>query len=154
MQAINTWKIKGLYKADVNDVLAELNNVSPDEITPKQVVDIAKSEDSVMHGFFEWDDSIAGQKYRENQASKMLRNIEIIHLDDEEKPVAQPVRYFEVNSSRTSTYVPTRLIMQDIDEYSKLLERAKNDLIAFQKRYATLTELDSIFEEIKNLLAS
>lgn len=149
------FKIQSLYKGiDANDVMEELNAISEDGITPQEVVEAARSEDSCMHSIFEWDDSIAGQKYREQQASQMLRMIEIVHLDENEKPQHEPFRQFQVNSTRTHTYVPTKMIVQNMDEYQKLLERAKGELIAFENRYKTLVELDGVFDSIHELIAS
>lgn len=149
------FKIQSLYRGiDANDVMEELNAISEEGVTPQEVVEAARSEDSCMHSIFEWDDSIAGQKYREQQASQMLRMIEIVHLDEDEKPEHEPYRQFQVDSSRTSKYVPTRMIVQHVDEYQKLLNRAKNELMAFEKRYKTLVELDGVFDSIHELIAS
>ena len=53
------FKIQSLYKGiDANDVMEELNAISEDGVTPQEVVEAARSEDSCMHSIFEWDDSI------------------------------------------------------------------------------------------------
>ena len=148
------WKFKGLYKPSAEDVMAELNEISTEEITPQAVVEHAKSEDSCMHCIFEWDDEIAGEKYRLQQAAQMLRSIKVVHLDENEEPQHEPFRQFQVNSTRTHTYVPTKIIVQNMDEYQKLLERAKGELIAFENRYKTLVELDGVFDSIHELIAS
>ena len=39
----------------------------------------------------------------------------------------------------------------DENEYQSLLARAKAELESFKRRYATLTELESVFEAIENI---
>ena len=147
------WKFSGLFKADVNDVVRELGGATK-SITPEEVLRIAKSEDSCMHNLFEWDDAIAGEKYRISQAQMMIRCIVVTRHDDTNKKVCEPVRLFEVDSSRTSTYVPTKLIVKNEDEYQQLLKRAKAELMAFRKRYSNIVELEELFNDIDSLLSA
>lgn len=42
-------------------------------ISPRDVVDAAKNEASPLHPFFEWDDSVAAEKYRLGEARNLLR---------------------------------------------------------------------------------
>ena len=44
-------------------------------LTPTRVVEAAKPKSSPMHDSFEWDDSIAGQKFREEQARTLIRTV-------------------------------------------------------------------------------
>lgn len=147
------WKVSGLFRADVNEVVSELGGATK-SITPDEVLRIAKSEDSCMHGFFEWDDSIAGYKYRLAQAQTMIRCIVVEKRDTASNTVSEPVRLYEVDSSRTSTYVPTKLIVKIEDEYQQLLRRAKGELAAFRKRYSNIVELEELFNDIDSLLSA
>ena len=47
------------------------------ELTPGLVVDTARPEDSPLHSHFEWDDGIAGEKYRQVQAAAMIRSVHV-----------------------------------------------------------------------------
>lgn len=47
-----------------------------------------------------------------------------------------------------SGYKPTVMIMQDKDEYRKLLDRALAELNSFRAKYKTLVELDGVFDAI------
>lgn len=63
------WKIKGLYKADPVKVYEEINSIG-EEYTPADIVELAEDPGSELHKCFEWDDSIAADKYRLIQAQK------------------------------------------------------------------------------------
>ena len=55
-------------------------------------------------------------------------------------------------TSNDEGYKPTSIIMQNKDEYKKLLERAFAELTAFKNKYHSLSELDGVFDQI-DLLA-
>lgn len=57
---------------------AELNRLAKKakgRITPRDVVEAARSASSPLHGYFEWNDSEAAERYREIQARTLLRSI-------------------------------------------------------------------------------
>lgn len=135
------WKVDGFYKADASKVLDELSELG-DEYSLSDVVEKAKNENSEMHSIFEWDDSVAGEEYRNIQAGKMVRNLVIVRNDETEEKTN--VRYFVSTGKRDSTYTPTRLVVRNQDAYEQLLERAYAELRAFKEKYSTLSELEEI----------
>lgn len=46
-------------------------------LSPGEVVKEAKNKDSPLHDQFEWDDRIAGAKYRLEQAARLIRTIKV-----------------------------------------------------------------------------
>jgi hypothetical protein len=51
-------------------------------VSPRDVVDAAKSEVSPLHPYFEWDDTVAAEKFRLGQARNLLR----IRIDYQDLP--------------------------------------------------------------------
>ena len=140
----SAWKVDGLYNADPNEVRGELDTLG-DEFTLQDVVDLARDENTSLHRCFEWDDTIAAEKYRVQQAGTVVRMLVYV---DEKKEEKTSVRIFYKTDER-KVYAPTRLIVQDKDEYQKLLDRAMNELRMFKEKYKMLKELDYILELIK-----
>lgn len=60
------WRIEGIFKANAAKCLDEIGRDT--EITPEQVLEKARDEQSELHKCFEWNDSIAAEKYRLQQA--------------------------------------------------------------------------------------
>lgn len=116
-------------------------------LTPKNVVDEARPEESPLHPEFEWDDAIAAEKWREKQAQLLIAHTIIVNEEDE-KP--EPVRAFFVTVEK-SRYEPINAIMKDEAKKNVLLENAKRELIAFKKKYKTLNELAKVFDAIDQL---
>ncbi len=112
------------------------------ELTPQRVVDAARSEDSPIHGMFEWDDAIAGEKYRETQAYKGLRSIQIVV-----KGSAGPTRaYYPISlSDEEPTYRSIEVILRDANGRDALLANAIAELKSFERKYAQLDELADVF---------
>ena len=72
------WKRGSVFKADPAQALKEIealnlkyNGFAPDGA----LVEHAKSKRSVLHHEFEWDDSIAGYKYRLQTEKKIKRSL-------------------------------------------------------------------------------
>lgn len=137
------WKIKGIYKADAQKVADEIGD---GKVTPQEVLEKARDKNSELHKCFEWDDSIAAEKYRLQQARAIIVNLVYVPKTKEE----EPVRCFQITTERC-TYQPTKQFLVQEDEYQSLLERAKAELESFKRRYATLTELESVFEAIESI---
>lgn len=138
------WKIKGIFKADAQRVADEIGENS---ITPEQVLEKARNDkNSELHKCFEWNDGIAAEKYRLIQARKIIINLAYVPKEKTD----EPVRCFQITREK-SVYMPTKQFLVNNDEYQDLLKRAKVELESFKRRYATLSELETVFEAIENI---
>lgn len=138
------WKIKGLFKADAQRVADEIGENS---ITPEKVLEKARNyENSELHKCFEWNDGIAAEKYRLIQARKIIINLTYIPKEKTD----ESVRCFQITREK-SVYMPTKQFLVNNDEYQDLLKRAKVELESFKRRYATLSELETVFEAIESI---
>lgn len=136
------WKID-LFKADPMKCYEEIGDA---KITPQEIVDRARDEKSELHKCFEWNDSIAAEKYRIQQARTILLNLVVVDIDKDKTPR----RVFQI-SNQKNEYQPLKFFMQNPDEYAILLNRAKKELQAIRKRYAEISELEMVFEAIDSL---
>ena len=118
-------------------------------LTPKNVVEEARPEESPLHPEFEWNDAIAAEKWREKQAQLLIAHTIIIREDN---PSATPVRAFHVTVEQ-SHYEPIDVILKDETKREVLLENAKRELIAFKKTYSPLNELSNVFNAIDQITA-
>lgn len=137
------WKISGIYKADAQKVYEEIGDKS---VSPEEVLNKARNEKSELHKCFEWNDGVAAEKYRLQQA-RMIINLLVIKTENKDD---EPIRVFQISSEK-NVYQPTRFFIQNPDEYQILLRRAKGELQAIRNRYKTLSELEAVFDAIDNL---
>lgn len=80
---------------DIEPVVSELKAIEETfgTVTPEFVVESSKNKTSVLHGYFEWDNEKAGHSFRLQQASRLLRHIELKVIKDGEE---QTIRVYEV----------------------------------------------------------
>lgn len=137
------WKIDGIFKADAQKVYEEIGEQA---ITPEEILTKASDEKSELHKCFEWDDTEAARKYRLSQARSIIINLVVMPKSED----VLPERVFQI-SRETNTYLPTREILRNDDEYQALLTRAVAELRNTRNRYKTISELEEVFKAIDAL---
>ena len=130
------------HKADAQKCGEEMG----DSPTPESVLEKAKDPNSELHKCFEWDDTKAAEKYRLVQARQMIQFIII----KDTKTKENQVRYYQI-SKEPQVYKPVTFFLENEDEYTVLLDRAKRELKGITERYSQLNELEEVFEAIARL---
>lgn len=126
---------------DAQKVADEILGIG-EEVTAEEVVNAARDESSELHKCFEWDNSVAAEKWRAQQARVLFSHL-VIHKETEETKEATPIHLMYNNGG--STYKSAPLIFSKPDEYQKLLKKAYAELHNFKMKYAMLKELKDIF---------
>lgn len=130
----------------------EINRLySAGKSSPKDIVDASRPEDAPLHPAFEWNDSVAAELYRQDQARCLVRHIVTVKEVENEEPVY--VRAFFKIDPEESTYEPTFVIMSDEEKKKRLLELAKNELKQFKTKYNTLKELAKVMKAIDETIS-
>lgn len=156
-------RLKGDAQA-VGEALAALEE-RDGELTPEVVEREARKKSSPLHDLFEWDDSEAAYKYRLGQAAHVIRCVVVIDTP-ETPPMTAYVRVDvrpevedgdldkdEEPPPARSSYRSTAVVMSDAELRAQVLDRALNELRAFQKKYRNLSELAGVFEAIDKAAA-
>ena len=143
MCEIVSWKLDGIFKADAQLVAQEITDIG-DDFTCQQIVDKARDSTTELHKCFEWNDSIAAEKYRLKQAQQVVTHLVIVKSGENQKPEKTNIRMIVNNGTGTNTYTPLRHVVRKQDEYERLLEKARMELSAFKKKYSSLSELEEI----------
>lgn len=143
------WKTGSQHKVPASVAGAEMDRLTEEgRLTPADLVEDSRPEDAPLHDEFEWDDSIAAEKYREGQASAIIRHLTVqIEANNEQYQVRQ---YFIVQKG-TNEYEPIQLILKDEDKTAMLLDQAKRELQAFKAKYACLKELAAVIKAIDSV---
>lgn len=144
------WKVPK-YKVDAQDAGEELLRIGDkyEALTPENVVEESRPEDSVLHNCFDWDDKVAAEKYRINQSQDLIRNITTVQIED--AVLHEPVRAFV--SIETKEYVPVSVVVKQKELTEIMLENALKELNAFRNKYAALQPLAEVFQSIENVIS-
>lgn len=142
------WKIPGLIPVEAQEAGEELERIyqKNGQLSARDVVEESRPVDATLHKCFEWDDSVAAEKYRQGQAQEIIRQIVISPTENE--PQQSVVRAF-VSISRE--YHPMEVVVKRPDMMELLVRDALAELRAFQNKYETLSELVPVFEAIKKV---
>ena len=120
-------------------------------LTAKSLVDASRDENAPLHNEFEWNDNIAAEKYREEQAASIIRHLIIIRTDTEEIKAGKD-RSFVFSGERKTGYVPLSKALSNDTWRANLLKAARADMLTFIVKYNRLSELAGIIDKMKGFL--
>lgn len=135
-------------KADANKVAQEIESIginnTTDEFSAQEMVDYARNNpNSELHKLFEWNDAIAAEAYRNQQAKDILRFLKITIVSEESQNKNHTlVRYFVSTGNRDGMYKKTEPIFQNASEADKVLENMRRDAEIFINRYKAYLSLN------------
>lgn len=120
------------------------------EITPEDVLDDAKHDNSPLHSFFEWSDSKAAHQHRLNQARGLIRAVVAIYVQPD-KPAVRQVAYVHIKQGETSHYRETSHAMSMKSTRVNVLRTAWNELQQWKRKYRDLKEFAELIEVVDRL---
>ena len=151
-----SWKYGNRFSAQMVGEQFEAIEKRDGTLTKSAIVDAARSEDSPMHGMFEWDDAVAGELYRENQAGYYIRTLEVRivpvgSISGKAVNMRGFVNVTPVDTKRPEckgTFMNANRAIEQPDTYKIMLDRAKNELRMFKWKYNDLKELRPVMDAI------
>lgn len=114
------------------------------ELTPQIVVDEARPDGAPLHDRFEWNDNIAGEKYRLVQAAQIIRAVRIEYIS----PGSEEKKFIRAFSSLHQAsedgihqgYAPTEEVLENPLTRKILLRNMERDISILKRRYGHLAE--------------
>jgi len=134
--------------------LVKIAKENKNRLKPEMVLDESRKKGSVLHDYFEWDDSLAGEKYRIEQARYLIRSIKItIEHGDEKYEVRSFISLMIQNGDvkPERKYIPSEVVFKDKVFRKQAIKEAMSEFIAIQMKYRDIKELAEIFSAIKEV---
>jgi hypothetical protein len=153
------WKDGSRGKGDATACYAELERIRGLKgcLLPEDVVALASADNNPLHQEFTWDDSVAADKFRKEEARSLMRSIRVVYA---EAPTI-PTRAYHVTTQRVKPDEKPRAVYQSVKEIladpiakDELLSRAIRDALAFRKAYHALSELAQVFKAMDQFVES
>ena len=153
------WK-QDRFGADAQRVGEELESIEYKDA--ESVVKVARKSRGELHKCFEWDDAVAGEEYRKEQARLLMRMI--VTVAECETPTGREsvrIRAYESvrfqapdgNAERNMTYIPTREVMRDPELREQVMERLRSTINEAETTAETYAYLVPSFKETRKKLA-
>lgn len=112
------------------------------ELNPALVVDVARDPTHPLHVRFDWNDSTAAEKYRRQQAHKLIRSVRVTYVSNRTgTPIT--IRAFHAiqqEDTKAYAYEPTAVVIQDPIAIQLLRAQMQREWAAMQRRYADIEE--------------
>ena len=104
--------------ADIVGEELERIRVKTGQLKPEEVVKEAKPKKSPIHGAFEWDDSVAGEKYRIHQARNIIRAVRVVVVDDIGGETVSRPQFVHIDNGKDDRYYQdAEVAVQNVDEF-------------------------------------
>ena len=122
-------------------------------ITPKAVVEESRPEDAPLHPCFEWDNEVAAELYREDQARNIIRTVRVVRVDSagESTPKVAYVSTSMINGDDSTSrfYINTARAMSNEMLREQVLADCLTQLRGLVNRFRDLSEMAGLFDRIQ-----
>lgn len=141
--------IKGADKADpqrIGEALEAISAKAGGHLTPPDIVETARNPRHVLHKHFEWDDQVAAESYRLDQARSL---VQCIHVEAGETESGVARAYLSVREKDGTSYRSIGDVLQSADLQAKVLAAAERDLLSFESRYRSLSDICHLIRQAR-----
>lgn len=148
---IYKWKFqpKGKVSAQIaGKCIEKITKKHKGRVTPKMILDEARMKKHPLHACFEWDDGIAAEKYREQQAQRILVQLVIVERKEQDEKPIRVRAFMSVEENDSTHYTTFKRAMTNPQLRSQLLVQALAELNALKEKYSDLHELAGVFVAI------
>ena len=119
---VASWKpgFEYVYKADANRVYEEIQSIG-ETCTKEDIVNKARDESTELHACFEWDDTVAAEKYRLRQAGDVVRHLYLVRQETPDEEPEHEEKKIIVNQFRGFSNLGKH------DEYESTIQIVRNE---------------------------
>jgi hypothetical protein len=118
-------------------------------LTPKRVLDYARDPACKIHHLFTWSDSEAGEKWRLEEARRLIVSVRVLVAD---QPVTEQStrRFVSLSTDRVSGngYRTIEAVLANPTHRKTYIDDAMNELDAVRKRYGHVLELVELWKTL------
>lgn len=139
------------FEADVSkvppsDAADELDRIRAERgaLRPDVIVEESRPVDAVLHPVFEWDDTVAAERFRRTQARGLIRCL-VVSRPATETTTRQEIRAFvsvTQPEQKSPEYVPIRVVLKEEFLRDQVIAQALHDMEAFQRKHAAFVEFE------------
>lgn len=138
---------KGLTADAVGEELERINE-HYGQLTPELVLEESRSEDALLHRCFQWDDAIAAEQWRREQARHIINSIKVVVINEDVKIAVRAFVNVSPGPGEYRRFVPMAKVIENKEAYNDLLEQARGDMEDFITKYSQIEELNVIKAEM------
>ena len=116
-------------------------------LSAQGLVDASRPEDAPMHKDFEWNNEIAGEQWRKQQARVYIGGI--IYTPTQSQ--GEPTRMFVKLKTDGEQYTTLETVLRSQDSMNELREQAAKELAQFRNKYNTILKMAGAIADVDAL---
>lgn len=132
----------------IGETLESLRRKLKGRLTTQAVIITARKKRSVLHRHFEWDDTIAAEAHRHEQARHLIRSVLVVPRKGE--PSRAFVHVVQADGGKP-VYTGMFHALSDTEMRGRLLRQAEDEMRSWRRRYENLVEFTEVFSVIDAL---
>lgn len=110
-------------------------------LTPQLVVEAARDPEHPLHSRFEWDDAVAGEAWRRQQAHELIRKAKVVYREADESTPEKSVRAFvAIRAEEGHVFDPVEEVAEDPFRRKLALADMEREWKALFKRFKEYEE--------------
>lgn len=155
------WKAGAQFPVEAKvaaDTIKQLQkSLGKDSVTAKELLDASRDENAPLHCCFEWDDTVAAELYRTEQARRIIGSIEVEIVKANDAPNLKTRLFVNVQPVARKyhgEFVAFDVAFDNKDYRQQVLHNALGELLAFKRKYSSYQELTDVFNAVSNFADS
>lgn len=128
-------------------------------VKPSDIIEVAKDPDNLLHKYFEWDNGVAGNKWRESQARRLLATISIEVISPQRDGTVMSTKAFanikdgEVNEfGKNNRYVFIEEVFSKENYKQQMVDSALREIKYWRDRYKEFSQFTPIVKAIDKVV--
>ena len=152
------WREGSRYGASAEVVSQEIARIGG-QVTPREVVEVARNDTTELHKCFEWDNTKAAEEYRVEQARGIMRSLVVIEERGPEPQMVSVRAYENVVLPRpkgiededyepSRAYVPINVALKNKDMRAQVITRLR---CTISEAESTIDKYEWLVPEFRNV---
>ena len=150
--------IKNAKRADPQRIGEELTRITMEnggDLRPHLVREAARNRRNVLHRHFEWDNQVAAESFRLDQARELIRMIKAVEITDDGQEQYSGMAFVSITDPKAGrVYKRLSDVMTNTRLQVRVMDMAVRDLEAWERRYAELEDVCSLVRVARERLTS
>jgi hypothetical protein len=135
----------------IGEALDAIKKATKGRCNSKTILDASRNSKHYLHQFFEWRDSLAAEKYRQDQARTLMRCLEIVEKHDgEERKLPAFISLIEREGRG---YYTVREVLNSAELQAIALRQAETDLETYERRLAVFVDICNAIRAAREMIS-
>jgi hypothetical protein len=136
----------------IGEALDKIRSNTRGRFNSKTIVNAARNSTNYLHRHFEWKDSIAADKYRQEQARELVGCIEVVIVDKGTKAERRMPAFISIIEKGGRQYHTVDDVLNSSALQGLALKQAERDFEAYERRLLQFADICDAIKAARELI--